>query len=306
MRQVGWRAMPVTVTQVVVPSPTPRILVLVCAATAACLIAAAIPLSAGDLQADAETARQVLLKYSERVRWQHYWLPDTMGRSYAPGAEIEVHALFSTSAAGFCAPKIEVCQIYERHSDGRFRLVTEWKPDPPGPGMPLRDRFAAEYARAKSRPVREVRGNARSGQPRSFDATTLVAPLRSRPDSVSFGGAISVMWKLPPLDLPVAIKQRVRPTDAGRLAAEVVAAAKSYHRRECGAGKAIIPFYDMDDPRVYIEVDLGGRCEKGVFVFSRGYERDWSLEAFTVAKAEIEQFAARIQRAKMETVRLGR
>jgi hypothetical protein len=273
--------------------------------TLTCLIASAITLSAGDLQADAETARHVLLKYSERVRWQHYWLPDTMGRSYTPGAEIEVQALFSTSAAGFCAPKIEVCQIYERDSGGRFRFVTEWKPDPPGLGMPLRDRFAAEYAGAKSRPVREVRGDARSGQPRSFDATTQVAPPRSRPDSVSFGGAVSLTWKLPPLDLPAAIRQRVRPADAGQLAAEVAAAARRYRRDGCGAGRAVIPFYDIADPRVYVEVELGGGCEKGVFVLARVPEGNWGLEMFRVAKTEVEHFAARIQRAKMETVHLA-
>ncbi len=277
------------------------------AAVYAFLLTAAIPLRAASVPADVETAHQLLVKYSERMRWQHYWLPDTVGRSYTPGAEIEVEVLFASSVAGFCAPAVEVCQIYDRDTSGQFRFVTEWKPDSKGGTMPLRDRFAAEYVAARSRPVREVRGDGRSGQPRSFDATRLVAPVRVRPDAMmSFGDVVSLKWKLLPLDLPAAISQRVRPADAGQLAAEVAATARNYRRDDCGPGRAVIPFYGIDDPRVYVEVDLGGRCEKGIFLFSRVPEGDWSFEMFEVSENDVAHFVARIRRAKMETVRINR
>jgi len=276
--------------------------------TAVCafLLTAAIPLRAAGVPADVETAHQLLAKYSERMRWQHYWLPDTVGRSYTPGAEIDVEVLFASSAAGFCAPAVEVCQIYDYDASGEFRFVTEWKPDSKGGTMPLRDRFAAEYVAARSSPVREVRGDGNSGQPRSFDATRLVAPVRVRPDAVSFGDAVSLKWKLLPLDLPATIRQRVRPADSNQLAAEVAATARNYRRSSCGPGRAVIPFYGIDDPRVYVEVDLGGGCEKGIFLFSRVPEGDWSFEMFEVSENDVAHFVSRIRRVKMETVRINK
>ena len=55
---------------------------------------------------------------------------------------------------------------------------------------------------------------------------------------------------------------------------------------------------------MFVEVDLGGRCEKGVFAFERRPEGGWSFGRFTVARIDVEHFVARIRKAAMVTLDL--
>lgn len=250
-------------------------------------------------------ARQLLLSYTERIRWQHYWLPDTVGRSYYRGREIQFEVLLAGSAAGFCAPALEVCQIYERSDTGVYRFLTEWTSDRQRSETGLPERFAREYAAARPQlQSRPAVGDQPMQQPMLFDTTKVAEPARLHRAPETFGNPLYLKWKLLPLTPPKSVSSRMRPPDVALLSTEIAATAKSFRTARCATGKATIPFYSVEDTRVFVEVDLGGRCEKGVFAFERRPEGGWGFGRFTVAKIDVEHFVARIRRAAMVTIYL--
>jgi hypothetical protein len=270
------------------------------------LVAFALPSAGQESQTRLATAQQVLSDYTERVRWQHYWLPGTVGESYVPGSQVQVQLLFSSTAAGFCASALEICQIYERSVNGGFEFLTEWEPENDYSEASLPARFAEEYAKTKAlRPVQGIGPAERPEEKRAFDTTKLAEPKRSQQLSENFASALSFAWKLLPLTPPKSVATRTPPSDASLLRGEVLTAIKRF-RNGCGAaGEAVIPFYSSHDPRVFVYVDLGGRCEKGVFEFLRRPEGGWSFSRFVVDEIDVKPLMRRIQRARMETLRLA-
>lgn len=269
------------------------------------LVAFALPSAGQNNQTRLATAQQLLSDYTERVRWQHYWLPGTVSNSYVPGSEVQVQSLFSPTAGGFCASALGICQIYERNVDGRFEFVTEWEPEKNQSEASLPIRFGEQYAKAKGLwPVQGIGPAERAKEQRAFDTTKLAAPLQSRPSSEIFDSALSFVWKLPPLTPPKSVSTRTPPSDANLLRGEILTIVKSFRKGCDAAGEAVIPFYSSQDPRVFVYVDLGGRCENGVFEFLRQPTGGWSFSRFVVDEIDVKPLVLRIQRARMETLRL--
>ncbi len=269
------------------------------------LLASVLPMAGQDSQTRSATALQLLSDYTERVRWQHCWLPATVSTSYAPGTEVQVHVLFARTAAGFCAAALEICQIYERDANGRFEFLTEWGSEPNQSEASLPTRFAEEYAKAKGlRPILGTGPGQHQKDERAFDVTKMVAPLPSQQPSEAFDSAPSFTWKLRPLTPPKPVSARTRSSDASILRREVLTVVKSF-RKGCGAaGQAVIPFHSSHDPRMFVYVDLGGHCEKGIFEFLKRAEGGWSFSRFVVDEVDVQLLLPRIQKARMETLRL--
>ncbi len=269
------------------------------------LFASALPMAGQESQTRRATALQLLSEYTERVRWQHYWLPATVSTSYVPGTEVQVQVLFARTAAGFCASALEICQIYERDGNGSFELLTEWGAEANRSEASLPTRFAEEYAKARGlRPIQGAGPGQRQKDQLAFDATKMVAPVRSQQRSETFDSPSSLTWKLQRLMPPKPISMKTPPLDASILRGEILTVVKSF-RKGCGAaGQAMIPFYGSQDPRVFIYVDLGGHCEKGVFEFLKRAEGGWSFSRFVVDEGDVKLLLPRIQKARMETLRL--
>lgn len=96
---------------------------------------------------------------------------------------------------------------------------------------------------------------------------------------------------------------KIVPSDASFLRGEVLTTVKRF-RKECSAGQIVISFYSSQDPRVLVYVDLGGRCEKGILEFLKNPAEGWSFSRFVVDEIDVKPLVPRIQKARMESLRL--
>lgn len=272
-------------------------------ASAFWLLGFALSLSAAgqDSQNRPAVVREVLLNFTELFRWQNYWFPDTLNKAYVPGKDVQVQTFFTKSAVGFCASALEICQIYEKKAGGKFQFLMEWVPEPDSFDLSLAQRFGEEYSKAKASQSLPLGEPTRSQEKRTFDVTRMVGPVREQRHSEAFEQALSLTWKLLPLALPKSISDKTLAPDAATLRSEAIKIAKSY-KTDCGSsGVGTIPFYGEEDRRVFVYVELGGTCEKGVFEFLRRPEGGWAFNRFVVDSIDLSLLVPRIQEAKMET-----
>jgi hypothetical protein len=251
-----------------------------------------------------ETAHELLLEATERLQWQNYWLPNTVDKSYVPGKEVRVLVRFSSSAAGFCAPVLGFCEIYEKRPNGELQFLTEWAAN--GQSYDSAQRFLDEYSRAREN-IALALPSAKGGQPRhTFDVTKMAEPHPTEQiPSQSFESSLLLNWKLTPLGTPRSISRQIRPADVRALRAEVIGIAKQFRSSQCGSrGQGTIPYYSTDDPRVFAYIDLGANCEKGVFEFMRRPEGGWIFSRFVVDPPDLNLLTPRIRKAEMETFTL--
>jgi len=261
--------------------------------------------ASGTPQDHRATTQEMLRLYSEKVRWQNYWLPNTVSKLYVSQSVVRVEALFGRSAAGFCIAALTICQIYQVHSAGALEFLTEWRPEVGPSGSLLPRRFKEEYVKARALEIIPVIGlDGHKPAQRTFDPANMSKPLQGRATPEVFEDLISFDFKLVTLTPPKAIAEKIRPSDVAALHAEISATAKRFDSGCGAASEATIPFYDRQDPRVFVYVDLGGKCEKGVLEFLKGSNGNWSFNRFIVDNIDLELLVPRIEKARMEVLRI--
>jgi hypothetical protein len=106
---------------------------------------------------------------------------------------------------------------------------------------------------------------------------------------------VTLKFVLPELEVPEAIQKRTVPVDKEKLVGPVRRYLDSRHGL-CGHAGAVIPFYSDMDPRVYVLLEPGGDCPRGVATFSRGSGGQWEFGKFfvDVQKEQMSGVIARI------------
>ena len=223
--------------------------------------------------------------------WSSFWNPGDIPDKYAAGKHVTATVIDHGQTVTVFIEHLGIAISFSRNREGAIRGGT-------------------------LRPIQEPRQSAvekliRSSQPGSF-------VLRSDAPRIEVRGAERLSRKilvqpkifdigidLPALEMPPAVANHTIPSGVEEFIGFALRRAKTFQQAGCRPLILDIPFYAPDDPEVYVLVDLGTDCERGVIPFVSGND-GWSAGQFspTTPSNEWRRTIDKIQRNKLGQVKL--
>jgi hypothetical protein len=187
------------------------------------------------------------------LRWANLWKRENDFKNYSAGKAVTVTAFYSATQVQVYLPEIDVDMDFSVGAKGQ--LIAEWN------GL-LRGSPVTETARMALRPPPEVR--VKSVGP---ERTVIEDYWPSEKDILKHYQKENFSFRLPELVLPEYVQAKTVPKELESLKGAVREATITWLCPE-GAPlpEAIIPFFDVNDPWIYVAVD-GNKLQRGYFQF---------------------------------------
>jgi hypothetical protein len=187
------------------------------------------------------------------LRWANMWRRQNEFKSYSPGKTVTVTALYSATRVELFLPEIDA-----RLS---FSIGTKRELVAIGNGL-MRGEPVELVARRRLQPQPEVR--VKSVGP---ERTTVEDHWPPEVDILKRYQKENFSFRLPELELPDYVQAKTVPKELEALKGVVREAMISWLCPE-GAPlpEAIIPYFDVNDPWIYVAVD-GNKLQRGYFIF---------------------------------------
>jgi hypothetical protein len=221
-------------------------------------------------------------RVSAAIRWQAFWEgPEALGPHYKAGRQIEARVLrIQNHLYTFLAPIRLTIDFTVSVPDLQIKSV--------GISVPAQKTNAEAITFFLQ--MRAAYGTGCLGQvlgdkaaPTRTITTNRIPPARPCLQQEDILSDESFTFSLPELKPPDSIQNRSLPSDNDGFVTEVRQFLES-HREDCESTTitATIPYYSDTDPRVYVLLQSGGKCERGIASFSRAPNGRWEFGKFTL------------------------
>ncbi len=216
---------------------------------------------------------RVINETSKLLRWRAFWEGAQSLEHYKPGTRVEVAVIsWGNETAVFMQEiRIAVYLVVARGTVVR-RVITRMTQE-------TNSAQADQYVQNQNGLPGFV---LKSKAPPGTNGLPVRRPPINDPSHVS--ELRLIRFQLPALSVPDYIVSRTEPRDAEVLASAARSAVEGFYEPKCNGGLLKIPYFSDDDPIVFVYVDLGPGCEKGVLPFVR-HEVRWIPGQFSPARA---------------------
>jgi len=236
---------------------------------------------------------RITIEVAQLLQWKMFWEARQSVANYHPGANVEATVVSSSDETAVFIAELRTTIYLKVEGDGITKRVIG--------GMPM-----GTAAAAVQRYLSDKRGVPgfvlKPGVPEQPQGVPV------RKEDSGQGAAEPEMrvlrLQLPALSPPPYILSKKRPVNLEGLIAAARERISGYHDPSCGLASVTIPFYSEEDPTVYVYVDFGKGCEKGIFPFkwdggmwaagqfspNRGHN-DWSYTIGQIRKYSLFQFS---------------